>query len=207
MASTCGDWGDAGYSFATPAIANYWLRWWNPATPGKNKAADRPDYTGEYLDGFQNKMTMLAVANPTLPEIKEGGHLSTRAAGYGVIRFNKAERSTTFECWPRNVKMSDPEAKQYKDWPIKISQKDNFEIKEGFELPSLQISEKDQVVTVRDEYSKEVISSIRIQGNEYQPKVLEEGKYTLEIGEGNSIKRIFGLNAQKRNSEKLSITF
>lgn len=201
------DWGDAGYSFATPAIANYWLRWWNPATPGKNKAADRPDYTGDYLDGFQNKMTMLAVANPTLPEIKEGGHLSTRAAGYGVIRFNKAERSTTFECWPRNVRMSDPEAKQYKDWPIKIFQMDNFEIKEGFELPSLQISEKDQVVTVRDEYSKEVISSIRIQGNEYQPKVLEEGKYTLEIGEGNSIKRIFGLNAQKRNSEKLSITF
>ena len=26
------DWGDAGYSFATPAIASLWMRWWEPQT-------------------------------------------------------------------------------------------------------------------------------------------------------------------------------
>ena len=30
------------------------------------------------------------MANPTLPEIEEGGNLSTRAAGFGLIRFNKS---------------------------------------------------------------------------------------------------------------------
>ncbi|MEM6800679.1 MAG: hypothetical protein AAF696_04700, partial [Bacteroidota bacterium] len=105
------DWGDAGYSFSAPSIANYWLRWWDPKKPGKNREPNSPPYTGDFLDGFQNKISILAVANPTLPEIKEGGKLSTRAAGYGVIRFNKLKRMISFECWPRNVRINEPGSK------------------------------------------------------------------------------------------------
>ncbi|MEM6380109.1 MAG: hypothetical protein AAF705_18085, partial [Bacteroidota bacterium] len=32
------NWGDAGYSFATPAVANLWPRWWVPEKAGQNKA-------------------------------------------------------------------------------------------------------------------------------------------------------------------------
>ena len=31
------DWNDAGYSLCVPSIANLYLRWWAPLTPGKNR--------------------------------------------------------------------------------------------------------------------------------------------------------------------------
>ncbi len=201
------NWGDAGYSFATPAIANYWLRWWDPKQPGKNKAPNAPDYTGDFLDGFQNKMTVLAVANPSVTEIGEGGKLSTRAAGYGVVRYNKNARTITFECWPRNVDITDPKSKQYMGWPVTISQMDNFEIEEGYDLPILEISKEDQVVTVRHNYTNEVISAVRIKGKIYQPKVFENGNYTIEVGEGKNIKKFYGIAAKKGNAQKLKIEF
>lgn len=201
------NWGDAAYSFAVPAIANYWLRWWDPKQAGRNKAANAPDYTGDFLDGFQNKITMLAVANPSVSEIEEGGKLSTRAAGYGVVKYNKNARTITFECWPRNVDITNPKSKQYAGWPVTISQMENFEIEGGYELPTLEISKENQVVTIRNTYTNEVISSVRIKGKTYQPKVLENVNYTIEIGEGENIKKIYGLEAKKINAQKLKIEF
>lgn len=200
------NWGDAGYNFTTPAIANYWLRWWHPKNPGKNKIKNAPNYTGEYLDGFKNKITVKAVANPTLPEITEGGYLSTRAAGFGVIRYNKPQRTITFECWPRNVDINNPNSKQYTGWPITIKQEDNFEIKDGYELPTLKISKEDQVITVLDQYTREVISSLRINGKVYQPKVFREGEYLILVGEGKNQKGYQSIKARKRNKETLTIT-
>lgn len=200
------DWGDAGYSFCTPAIANLWLRWWQPKLPGKNRPKGAPTYTGDFLDGFQNKMTVLAAANPTLPERKEGGKLSTRAAGFGVVRYHKPSRNITFECWGRDVDIADPNAKQYTGWPITINQKDNFKIKKGFELPMLQLSKPNQVITVRETQTDRVYSSLRIKGNTYQPKVLTEGEYTLEIGEGNNKKVFKNVQAKKKNTKKIVVS-
>ena len=107
------NWGDASYSFVTPAIANYWMRWWDPKNPGKNRTKNSPNYTGDFLDGFQNKITVKAVANPSAEEIKEGVKLSTRVAGFGIVRYNKPNRTITFECWARNVDITDPNQKQY----------------------------------------------------------------------------------------------
>ena len=200
------DWGDAGYNFTTPAIANYWLRWWHPTTPGKNRDKNSFNYTGEYLDGFHNKITVKAVANPTLPEIKEGGYLSTRAAGFGVIRYNKPKRTITFEAWERNVDIHDSKTKQYPGWPITISQEDNFVIKNGYQLPKLIISKEDQVVTVKEQFTREVISSIRINGKVYQPKVINSGQYIIEVGEGSNQKRFEYVEVKKRNKKEISIS-
>ena len=199
-------WGDAGYNFTTPAIANYWLRWWHPKTPGNNRDKNSPTYTGEFLDGFHNKITVKAVANPTLPEIKEGGYLSTRAAGYGIIRFNKPNRKITFEAWARNVDIHDPNAQQYPGWPITISQEDNFTIEDGFQLPTLIISKEDQVVTVKDKFTKEVISSIRIKGNTYQPKVIHDGNYIIEVGEGTEKRTLNVVSIKKKNKEVIKVS-
>lgn len=198
-------WNDAGYCFATPAIANYWLRWWEPKKPGKNKDKNTPSYTGEFLDGFQNKITVKAVANPTLPEIKEGGKLSTRAAGFGVINYNKKDRTITFNCWARNVDLSDSNAKQYSGWPVTVSQKDNFKIEKGYQLPKLTISKSNQVITVKHQFTKEVVSSIRIRGNIYQPKVLQPGKYFIEIGEGTNTKKLFEVEAKLKNKTTIQV--
>ena len=199
-------WGDASYNFTTPAIANFWLRWWHPKNPGKNREKNSFTYTGDFLDGFKNKITVKAIANPTLPEIKEGGYLSTRAAGYGIIRYNKPKRTITFEAWGRNVDIHDPKSKQYPGWPITISQEDNFVIKNGYELPKLIISEADQVVTVKEQYSGEVVSSIRIKGKEYQPKVLQKGEYIILVGEKNSKKRFENIIAKKKNKKNITIS-
>ena len=201
------EWGDAGYSFATPAIANLWPRWWSPHEVGKNKAENAPDYTGDYLDGFQNKMTVFAAANPTLQERTEGGKLNTRAAGYGIVRYKKSNRTITFECWARNVDISDPKAQQYDGWPITIHQMDNFNIKKGYELPTLEISEADQVVTVRNHFTNEVVSSLRIHGKTYQPKVFHEGVYTIEVGEGKRKTTLRAIQAKKSNKDSVKVGF
>ena len=199
------DWGDAGYSFVTPAIANYWMRWWDPKKPGANRTKKAPYYTGDFLDGFQNKITVKAVANPSSEEIKQGGKLSTRVAGFGVITYNKPNRTITFDCWGRNIDITNPKSKQYKGWPITISQFDNFNPKKAFFLPKLEVSKENQVVTVRKSSSKEVVSSVRIKGKIYQPKVLEEGIYDIEIGEGKNLKQFFKIQSTKKNRKKLKI--
>ncbi|TYA70075.1 alkaline phosphatase D family protein [Seonamhaeicola marinus] len=193
------DWNDAGYSFAVPAVANFWVRWWDPKEPGKNRKKGAPYYTGEFLDGFNNKITVNAIANPNFKEDMESGdRLNTRAAGYGIIRYNKPKRQVTFECWGRNVDMSNPNSQQYLGWPITVTQESNYAIENGFELPKLEISKSNQVVTVVHKTSGEVISSHRIKGSSYQPKVHKEGLYNLIIGEGAS-KKTIEVSAKKKN--------
>lgn len=201
------NWGDAGYSFCTPAIANLWLRWWQPQEAGKNRAKNSPNYTGDFLDGFHNKMTVYAAANPTLPHNTKGGKLSTRAAGFGIVRYNKPNRTITFECWGRNTDITAPNAQQYNGWPITIQQTDNFNIKNGYELPTLEISKADQVVTVRHAFTGEVAASLRINGQVFQPKVLEKGIYIIEVGEGDEMLIFREIEAKKRNRKKIEVGF
>lgn len=201
------DWNNAGYSFAVPAAANFWMRWWKPEKPGKNKKPGAPYYTGEYEDAFHNKMTVHAVANPPHQnnDPKEN-LLDGRAAGYGIIKFNKLNREITYECWARNVDMFDPANKPYDGWPITFAQTDNFNISNGYELPTLNISKKNQVVTIKNNFTGEVISSLRIKGASYKPKVLQSGLYTIDIGEGDNVKHLFDIEAVKKNKKSVTVT-
>lgn len=57
----------------------------------------------------------------------ENGKVSTspgnpsKGGGYGLIRFNKANRTATFECWPRNTDVTQADALQFESWPITVS--------------------------------------------------------------------------------------
>jgi len=42
--------------------------------------------------------------------------------GFGLIRFNKKEKSVTFECWDRFTDVTKPNAKQMPGWPRTIRQ-------------------------------------------------------------------------------------
>ncbi|MEM6675870.1 MAG: hypothetical protein AAF726_23675 [Planctomycetota bacterium] len=55
---------DAIWSFCVPSIANLYLRWWEPLEPGANRESGAPEYTGDHLDGFANRVTNFAAANP-----------------------------------------------------------------------------------------------------------------------------------------------
>lgn len=176
------DWNDSGYSLCVPSIANLYLRWWAPLEPGKNREPGAPEYTGEFLDGFANKITMLAVANPTPEENQD--KLTTRAAGFGVVKFNKKTRQITLECWPRNVDITDPQTRQYTGWPRTINQQDNYGRKPVAYLPTIEVQGMtNPVVQVVDESNGEIAYTLRINGTSYTPKVFKKEKYTVKVGQ------------------------
>ena len=65
--------GDGPYGFTSPALVNtVYARWWHPKDEraGANPVQGSPlPWTGDYLDGLGNRISMMAYANP--PEIKD----------------------------------------------------------------------------------------------------------------------------------------
>jgi hypothetical protein len=171
------DWNDSGWSFCVPSILNYYNRWWWPLEPGKNAKPGSPlEMTGEFFDGFRNRITMHAYANPTPTNF--------RAAGHGIVRFRKKSRTIAMECWPRFVDVSAPGARQFPGWPVNIGQEDNYGRKAAAWLPTIRVSGRSgPVVQVVDEASGEVVYTIRIAGDAWRPKVFGAGTYTLKVDE------------------------
>ena len=190
------EWRDSIYSFCVPSIANLYLRWWKPLEPGKNRGPGVDPILGDHFDGFNNKVTAIAVANPS-PE-KGGDRLTTRAAGFGVTRINKKTRDVTFICWPRNVDVSAKDAKPYPGWPFTFNQLDNYGRKADAYLPSLEINRPNQVVQVINEKTEEILYTIRIKGSAFRPKVFSDGSYTINVGEGNERKSLKGIKANSK---------
>lgn len=185
------DWEDAGWSFCCPSIWNYYGRWWWPLEKPVAHDPNNPlPWTGRYFDGFHNQLTMVAYANPT-----EDNY---RAAGYGLVRFRKPTRDIVFECWPRFVDVTDPQAKQFEGWPVTVTQTDNYGRRAIAYLPTLHISgQEDPVVQVVDEYNGEVVYTLRINGTMFRPKVFREGDYTLKVGEGKRMQILHGVHSLK----------
>ncbi len=195
------DWNDAGASLCVPSIANLYLRWWSPLEPGKNREPGTPEHTGEFLDGLGNKLTILAVANPAPKENHD--KLTTRAAGFGVVTFNKKTREIEAQCWPRNVDISDPNTEQYPGWPRTFTQDENYGRKATAYLPTLEVSgQENPVVQVIEEATGEIVYTLRIKGQGYRPKVFAEGAYTIHVGEGQSRQTLAGVKALSPDAEK-----
>lgn len=106
---------DGPFAFVVPAIVNdYYSRWWWPEDeqPGANPdPAWIQPWTGDYLDGFRNRITMMAYANPS--ERANG-------AGYGLVRFRRGSGEVVLECWPRDVDVSAEGAEQFPGWPVVV---------------------------------------------------------------------------------------
>ncbi len=69
---------DGGFCFTSPAIANTWPRRWWPPTEGANPEPGAPPYTGDFFDGFGNKVTVWAAVNP-VQSGREPGNLHDRS--------------------------------------------------------------------------------------------------------------------------------
>lgn len=184
--------GDGPYAFTNPAIVNsYYGRWWWPEDEkaGPNPVPGSPlPWTGDFLDGLYNKISMIAYANPdyaTGKQLKE--HQRDPEAmlgdGYGLVRFDKRTRKTTFECWPRYADLAKGDAAQYPGWPITFQMEENDGRKVAGYLPELRVSgAKHPVVQVIREADAEILYTLRIQGDRYRPRVYGPGKYTVKVG-------------------------
>ncbi len=178
------DWNDAGHALCVPSIANVWPRRWFPPQPGADREPGAPRYTGEHEDGFGNKITVYAVANPS-PSGQKPAALYDRMPGYGIVRLNRTTREIVSEVWPRWVDPSEEGAQQYPGWPRSVSQFDQYGREAAAYLPTLVVEGmEDPVVQVVDEQTRRKLYTLRILGTEFQPKVFEErGAYTIRVGE------------------------
>lgn len=108
--------GDGTIAFTSPAIGNTWPRRWMPATPGENRRDGDPRYTGDFRDGFANRITVFAAANP-----RRWGEtpaaLFDRSPGYAIVRLDARTRHVVLEAWPRFADPTD-DTEQFPGWPI-----------------------------------------------------------------------------------------
>ncbi|MDP4609728.1 MAG: hypothetical protein NWT02_00910 [Opitutales bacterium] len=171
-------WNDGPWCHSSPAIVNtIYSRYWLPLNDaaGKNRnPTDVLPFTGEYFDGFENRITMRAYANPDKS--------NAQGSGYSMVYFNKTARSITFENWAANADVSKGD-KPFAGWPITIQQWDNDGRDVVGNLGTITaVGADNPVVQVVSEDSGEVLYTLRVQGNQFTPRVYTAGSYTVNIG-------------------------
>jgi len=176
------EFGDGPFAFTSPAIVNtVYGRWWWPQekTAGPNPVANSPlPWTGDYLDGLGNKISMMAYANPPNPKKEK-----QRGDGFGVARFNKVTQEVTFECWPRFADVNDGDKAQFAGWPITIKNRDNDGRKPIGYLPELVVTGVERpVIQVIHAPTNEVLYTIRAPSNRFKPPVYSQGIHTVKMG-------------------------
>jgi len=176
--------GDGPYALTSPALVNtIYGRWWHPQDEkaGPNAVTGGPlPWTGDYLDGLGNKMSMLAYANPG--DIQDERQ---RADGYGIARFHLKRDQVTFECWPRFSDSRKGDTQQFPGWPQTFALADNDGRKPTGYLPSIDLPIGPIVVQVIVEQTGETLYVRRLVGGQaFSPPVFAPGKYTVHFGIG-----------------------
>ncbi len=197
--------GDSGHAFAGPALNNIWPRRFWPTVDTSKHSMKNPAYLGNHLDGFGNRMTVKAVANPHKTG-KEPKIIHDRSTGFGLVTFNKEKRTIKTECWPRFVDPTKP-GTQYPDWPIEIHQSENYARKAKAWLPTIHTKNVSNPVIQIRKNNGELVYSLRIKGNKFQAKVFEKGIYNIlieghELGQAKELKSV---KSRKKNSEIIEI--
>jgi hypothetical protein len=212
------DFRDGPFAFTNPAIINsYYGRWWWPEDEkaGGNPIPNSPlPWTGDYLDGLYNHITMIAYANPEFGKMgqmrnNQRNPEAMLGDGYALIRFNKDQRETRFECWPRYADLSEGDSAQYPGWPVTFKMEDNDGRKVSGHLPELVFTDtEDPVVQVVRESDGEVLYTLRIQGDRFRPHVYGPGKYTVKAGPALPDRlKLEGLEPTQGQAEPLTVSW
>ena len=110
---------DSGVVFCTPAIANTWPRRWMPRDLNEDGSLGAPRPFGNHFDGFGNRISVDAVANPHKRGI-EPTALHDRSPGFGIVRFQPQDGTIALEAWQRGTGLR-PDIGQYEGWPITLA--------------------------------------------------------------------------------------
>lgn len=178
-------WNDSVWSLCTPAISNLFPRRWFPPVDGKNRKPGAPRNMGEFVDGFGNKITVHAVANPYKTG-RSPAVLFDRVTGYGLVEIDKAARTYKLENYPRWVVYGTPGAEPFPGWPLVVTQADNGQQACKWQL-SLN-SPADGVVDVRNAAGESVLC-YRTAGPLTSVPVWAEGQYEVLVN-GTSVGKL-----------------
>ncbi len=178
------EFGDAGYALCVPSVANFWPRRWYPPSGGPDRSDGLASGTGDFLDGFGNRMTVLAVSNPTRWG-REPAALHDRAPGYGIARFDRVTRKVSLEAWPR---WADPAAgdQPYPGWPVRFDQQEGYGREPWGFLPTLLVQGTVDPVVQIVAADGEIVYALRIFGDRFTPRVFEPGVYTVRVLEADT---------------------
>ncbi|MEI7776737.1 MAG: twin-arginine translocation pathway signal, partial [Verrucomicrobiota bacterium] len=121
---------DGLWSFCTPAIAVGYPRWWRPdqtGTPHENRPKHGHPNTGEFLDGFGNKIYVYAVGNPEVGRaLNRYDKAHEKGSGFGFITFDTQAKTYKVECFRFKVNATDDApSNQFPGWPVTIHQTEN----------------------------------------------------------------------------------
>ena len=142
---------------------------------------------------------MMAYANPLNRRDEK-----QRGDGFGIARFNKTDRTVTFEAWPRFASVKDGDSAQYPGWPITIRQRDNDGRRPvGYLSEIIAPQGTRPVVQVVDEKTKEVLYTTRLASNRFKPPVYSDSVFTIRYGEDQPESVITGQKIVKDNTRPL----
>ncbi len=193
------NWNDASYALCSPALSNLFPRRWFPSQPGKNPLPYSPRNTGQFLDGFGNKITIHAVFNPQQMDATPNP-LMDRSPGFGIVEFDRATREITLTVWPRRNALQ-PGARPVDGWPVKIHQLDNGWSSAAWSLPPVQAEGLRDfcVQVIRD---GQILYTVRVQGTSFAAPVQQEGVYVVRVfdPDGKFDKIHGGLRTQRRRA-------
>ncbi|HEX4168161.1 MAG TPA: alkaline phosphatase D family protein [Bryobacteraceae bacterium] len=180
------EWNDAAFAFCSPALSNLFPRRWYPPQPGVNPLPAFPRSSGEYRDGFGNKMTVHAHYNPQQSDA-EPNFLMDRSPGFGIIELERDTRAITISLWPRRIDSREPGARQAPGWPVRIQQLDNGWSSCEWELPPVRAPHlRDFCIEVHDQKNGEWLYTLRVKGEEFTAPVRHAGFYSVRVFDPDS---------------------
>ncbi|MEM9142572.1 MAG: alkaline phosphatase D family protein [Bacteroidota bacterium] len=195
---------DSGYAFAGPALNNIWPRRFWPPVDSEHHNMERPAYVGNHEDGFGNKMTVLAVANPHR-EHEEPAILHDRAVGYGMVTFNKKDKTITTNCWPRFIAPN--KGNQYPGWPLTIQREDNYGRKPKHFLPRIRFRPHGGILIHVYDNEDKLVYALRVSEREFLPWVFTKGRYQVDLLESltGKTRTLKGLRAARHTQRKMEL--
>ena len=175
------EFGDAAYTFTGPALNNIWpRRWWPPAEAREGGGTGGPGYTGDYRDGFGNRITVHAAANPRDTGL-EPRIIRDRVTGYGILEFDPQTGRIRVECWPRHHDPRDGVDGQYEGWPIEVDVA-NCDGRRPARSLSLEVLGMDRPVVLVESESGELVF-VRRMGSAAEVPLFGPGPHRLRAGD------------------------